>query len=104
MQLAERISRTEPDIPSIQTPLAHEATISQTPELPKHDDRSRTPERDVADSEAEPPPLGPPDLAKAPDSTERLEETRARTWPRQPATRELAVEGLERDDAPGWEP
>jgi len=54
-ELAERISRTEPDPPSIQTPLAHEAEILQTVEQSRTDDRPGRHEPEIsADQETEP--------------------------------------------------
>ncbi len=59
--LADRISRTEPELPSIHTPLAHERAVVATLDTSEHERRHDRPQ---------PPPAG---LAEI--------ERRARSWP-----------------------
>ncbi len=47
-ELAERVSRTEPDLPSIHTPLAHESTILETMDRSRIDDQPERLEPNVA--------------------------------------------------------
>ena len=56
-ELAERVSRTEPDLPSIHTPLAHESTILENMERSRIDNQPERLEPDIAaDQTAELPP------------------------------------------------
>ncbi len=140
--LAERVSRTEPDLPSIHTPLAHESTILETMDRSRSDERSGRSEPDIAaDHEAEPsfgaleqgrefrlsaePSLRGEercdateialglhdvdvDVTTSQDRNQETEHTSARTWPLRPGrdflTVEHPIDGVERDETPGWEP
>jgi len=117
--LADRISRTEPELPSIHTPLAHETTILATQEAGEVE-----PGVERADQAFDPTPQAEPrpperqpvteimgrDAADAQANTHGAEDDdqASRVCPRR-AARDLAapprgLEELERDQSSGWEP
>ncbi len=95
-ELAERVSRSEPEIPSIQSPLAHEGQIRETVERAEVD---ATNVRTAVVVER--------DSVTIPESVERAGETPARTWPRQHGheieNAEQVVDQPVQRDTPGWE-
>jgi ATP-dependent exoDNAse (exonuclease V) alpha subunit len=80
--LAERVSRTEPELPSIRTPLAHEASISREP--------------DNLEQDTEPVPAPPATTIEQADAREPVTGWRRR-WPTQPEP-ETDPLAAERDD------
>jgi ATP-dependent exoDNAse (exonuclease V) alpha subunit len=107
--LAERMSRTEPEIPSIRTPLAHEQHIRDHPEravgatadapaiglAERNDevDRSMQSAHEILAKEAPTAPSGAQDLDGAPS---------LRAWGQKPAAIERHRDEVERGN--GWEP
>ncbi|MGI8428071.1 MAG: hypothetical protein ACR2OB_01915, partial [Solirubrobacteraceae bacterium] len=131
--LAERISRTEPDVPSIAIPLEHEPTITATParrepviepsapisqppgdDCPGPRDRTSTNEETAHDTRhgtAELDTALSCDYGIEPTTPGRADQdTRRRRWPRQPGIeprrhhRELIRHNAETTRPPGWEP
>jgi conjugative relaxase-like TrwC/TraI family protein len=126
--LAERVSQTEPEMPSISTPLAHEITVATSTEL-EADGQQLTPTARWSDgilaidrgpsSDAVPPELNctrsslsferTDEPSPAPPAAGReLESTPQRTWPRG-ETREARgpereVNRIDHEEPNGWEP
>lgn len=96
-ELAERISRTEPDVPSIHTPLAHETALSRENSIETAaPGETRTPDRNTA-------------LEQDASAENRLDETArtARSWPRtlsDEALRRIDDGNPERGHSHGFEP
>jgi len=118
-QLAERLNRTEADLPSIRTPLAHEEAIHRAIEPPEHDDRSRTFQGDRREGRSNTDELAlerdndmKADLTTNPERDQHHEDAQTRQWPEHPSTKARAPErildrldvGLRRDDTPSFEP
>ncbi|MGN6872043.1 MAG: MobF family relaxase [Solirubrobacteraceae bacterium] len=117
--LADQISRTEPELPSIQTPLAHETTIIETPKTTEAEaerGHDRTHQEILPTPEAEPRPPEPEPVREVTRDTNSLEpaqshsaevdEEPARSWPMRPrpgGVPQLALEELEQDQTLGWE-
>ena len=120
--IAERISRTEPELPSIQTPLVHEATVTARLETTTAEPRlGRVEETSVpvAESEMRWPEPGSEPVAEVSagahfggraqsDSPDEVEEKAARAWPTRPVQdrdnpQRLLDEELKRDETVGWE-
>jgi conjugative relaxase-like TrwC/TraI family protein len=97
-ELAERINRTEPELPSIQTPLLHEATVTATLETTNAEPRlDRVEEKSVpvAESKVRWPEPGSEPVAEASasahfsgraqsDNADEVGDQAARAWPMRP--------------------
>jgi ATP-dependent exoDNAse (exonuclease V) alpha subunit len=122
-QLADRISRTEPELPSIHTPLAHETDIYTTLQTTTRGSRLDHPRAElarVAEAETRSPQRDPEPAAEVSagdnsdgrtrsDSAHELEEQAARVWPTRPsrdrdAAQLLLDQELGRDETLSWEP
>jgi hypothetical protein len=119
-EVAERINRAEPELPSIQTPLAHEAELRTALETTTADARlDRTHEEFAPVAEEEMRLRGREPIATVAasansatrawsDKPEEDEERPARAWPTRQVhdlvASQRAPEELKRDQAPVWEP
>jgi ATP-dependent exoDNAse (exonuclease V) alpha subunit len=115
-QLADRISRTEPELPSIHTPLAHETATHTTLQTTTRDrqldqtdgELAHTAEPDTRSTE----PLADVSGADTGDraqNADRAEEQATRTWPTKPVRdldtpQRLLDQELQRDATLSWEP
>jgi conjugative relaxase-like TrwC/TraI family protein len=123
-RLAERTSRSEPELPSINTPLAHEAAVAERVEKDGMPGRLRQPavvvvtdqaaasprlRKDLSAPTELTPEISPVDEALSPSGENEVEtgDARVRVWPRRPepnpSTLERDIEELERDESLGWE-
>jgi ATP-dependent exoDNAse (exonuclease V) alpha subunit len=118
-ELADRISRTEPELPSIQTPLAaHETTVTAALQTTTREPRlDRVQETSVPVAEVEtrsPEPFAEISAdanssGRAQSDSAEVEEQTARVWPTRTARDRgapphLLDEELKRDETLGWEP
>ncbi len=116
--IADRINRTEPELPSIQTPLAHETAIHAALHTTTREARFDPPQHepaDIADVETRSPERVAEISATANSALDMRndntddEEQPARIWPRRPARDHDAPQrGLEdelkRNETLTWEP
>ena len=118
--LADRISRTEPELASIQTPLRHEAAILDTLDTSEVERGLDTAEQELLPVPGAPRrPSEPEPVAEImaganagahaqSDSAGKDEEPRPRVWPTTSgsdlAAPHHALEAIERDQTLGWEP
>ncbi len=100
--LAEHMSPTEPDLPSIRTPLAHEGAVSNA----ESDATIGREGLDQAVVEAASRGALEPDRRTGRDAVEEPEQPPRRPWPRRPVPdlgHERVTERRERSEVLGWE-